>query len=73
MNIRLELAGIIYRKKGGTDCTEDESATIKTFLKDDIEAYKRDYNDLSTIYGILWELFPAECSEAVEESEMANQ
>lgn len=58
----LEILLIIERKKNGIDCTESESATIKTYLNENI-----DKAEAMTVCANIQEFFPIEYSEVIDE------
>ena len=55
---------ILQRKKEGIDCTEEESAELKGFIKEQI--IQIGTNDIQLIEEIQ-ELFPLEYGEAIDE------
>jgi len=57
---------IIERKKNGVDCTEEESAELKGFLKEFIPLPQS--GDVQLIEEVQ-ELFPLEYGEALDEME----
>lgn len=58
------LEEIIKRKKEGTDCTEEESAIIKSFLRD---FFPLPGNGEVEIISEIQELFPLEYGEILDE------
>lgn len=64
MNREPLLLGIIERMKQGIDCTEDESANIKMFLKENFHQF---HTGNSLMFKELFDLFPCEYGEAEDE------
>jgi len=57
---------IIERKKNGIDCTEQESAEIKGFIKETLIMFG---DGTVEIIEDIQELFPIEYGEAIDETE----
>ena len=67
------ISDIVSRKENGFDCTENESAELKLFIKNHIgftEHFGEDNSseDTLSLMKKIQELFPCEMSEAVEEA-----
>ena len=58
------IAGILARKRSGNDCSEEESAELKMFIKETIVQIGTE--DVKLIEEIQ-ELFPQEYGEAIDE------
>lgn len=46
MNTLKDLEKVIYLKKGGYDCSEEESSIIKTILKGLIQNFPLEYTEI---------------------------
>lgn len=60
-----DIKAIVNRKKQGTDCTEEESAEIKGFLKENVQIGTGQVELIAEIQ----EHFPLEYGEALDEME----